>query len=86
MNSNIIGNTIIYVINPYEIYEHGFHFQNLDNFISKAEIDHSILESFYDKNSSRGYTSYFFAKDILSINDDTITKWADFSENISILL
>lgn len=81
MNSNIIGNTMIYVVNPYEIYEHGFHFQNLSNFISKVEIEHSILESFYDKNSSRGYTSYFFAKNILeSINDDTITKWADFSD------
>ncbi|MED3799142.1 hypothetical protein P4604_17340 [Lysinibacillus capsici] len=82
MNSNVLGNTIIYVINPYQIYDYGFHFQNSSDFISNVEIEHLITESFYDKNSTnRGYTSYFFAKNMLeSINEDVISKWANFSE------
>lgn len=82
MKSDFIGKTIILVNKPYEVWEYGYSFYNLDNLISDSQLNEMIDGYFYDDSSSKkGYSGYSFARNTLeSIDDTVIKKWADFAE------
>src|SRR5699024_1608573 len=72
----------ILVNKPYEVWEHGYSFYNLDNLISDSQLNEMIKEYFYDDSSSKkGYSGYQFAINALeSIDEAVIKQWADYSE------